>query len=41
MRELDSERVRLEGSEKKIIADIKKMVKMGQMVSMHKSLIDT
>ena len=32
MRELDSERVRLENSETKTIADIKKMAKMGQMV---------
>lgn len=32
MRELDTERQRLEMSEKKIIADIKKMAKMGQMV---------
>ena len=33
MRELDSERVRLENSETKTIADIKKMAKIGQMVS--------
>ena len=32
MRELDRERQRLEMSEKKVIADIKKMAKMGQMV---------
>lgn len=32
MRELDRERARLEGQEKKIIADIKKMAKMNQMV---------
>ena len=32
MRELDRERQRLEQQEKKIIADIKKMAKMGQMV---------
>lgn len=33
MRELDRERARLEMQEKKIIADIKKMAKMNQMVS--------
>ncbi|EJW78099.1 hypothetical protein WUBG_10997, partial [Wuchereria bancrofti] len=32
MRELDRERSRLEMQEKKIIADIKKMAKMNQMV---------
>jgi charged multivesicular body protein 2A len=32
MRELDRERNRLEAQEKKIIADIKKMAKMNQMV---------
>ena len=32
MRELDRERTRLEGQEKKVIADIKKMAKQGQMV---------
>lgn len=32
MRDLERERQRLEMSEKKIIADIKKMAKMGQMV---------
>lgn len=32
MRELDRERVKLEQQEKKIIADIKKMAKQGQMV---------
>lgn len=32
MRELDRERSRLEMQEKKIIVDIKKMAKMGQMV---------
>lgn len=32
MRELDRERSRLEAQEKKIIADIKRMAKMGQMV---------
>ncbi|XP_038047107.1 charged multivesicular body protein 2a-like [Patiria miniata] len=31
MRELDRERSRLEGQEKKVIADIKKMAKQGQM----------
>jgi charged multivesicular body protein 2A len=34
MRELDRERQRLEMQEKKVIADIKKMAKMGQMVRM-------
>lgn len=32
MRELDRERMKLEQQEKKIIADIKKMAKQGQMV---------
>ena len=32
MRELDRERAKMEQQEKKIIADIKKMAKMGQMV---------
>lgn len=32
MRDLDRERMHLEQQEKKIIADIKKMAKMGQMV---------
>jgi hypothetical protein len=32
MRELDRERMRLETQEKKVIADIKKMAKLGQMV---------
>lgn len=32
MRDLDKERQRLEQQEKKIIADIKKMAKQGQMV---------
>ena len=32
MRELDRERVKMEQNEKKIIADIKKMAKAGQMV---------
>ena len=32
MRELDRERTRMEQQEKKIIADIKKMAKAGQMV---------
>lgn len=44
MRELDSERQRLENSEKKIIADIKKMVKLNQMDSvkvMAKDLVRT
>lgn len=34
MRELDRERQKLETQEKKIIADIKKMAKQGQMVSL-------
>lgn len=33
MRDLDRERQRLEQQEKKIIADIKKMAKQGQMVN--------
>jgi len=33
MRELDRERQRMEQQEKKVIADIKKMAKAGQMVS--------
>lgn len=33
MRDLDRERMRMEQQEKKIIADIKKMAKDGQMVS--------
>ncbi|KAL3102309.1 hypothetical protein niasHS_003718 [Heterodera schachtii] len=44
IRELDRERQRLEMSEKKIIADIKKMAKMGQMNSvriMAKDLVRT
>ncbi|KAH7727279.1 SNF7 family protein [Aphelenchoides avenae] len=44
MRELDRERSRLEGQEKKIIADIKRMAKMGQMDSvrqMAKDLVRT
>ena len=32
MRDLDRERSKLEMQEKKVIADIKKMAKMGQMV---------
>ena len=32
MRELDRERTRMEQQEKKVIADIKKMAKAGQMV---------
>jgi charged multivesicular body protein 2A len=32
MRDLDRERAKMEQQEKKIIADIKKMAKMGQMV---------
>nr|CAD2162774.1 unnamed protein product [Meloidogyne enterolobii] len=44
MRDLDRERQRLEGTEKKVIADIKKMAKMGQMDSvriMAKDLVRT
>lgn len=37
MRELDRERSRMEQQEKKVIADIKKMAKLGQMVSFKKS----
>lgn len=33
MRDLDRERVRMEQQEKKIIADIKKLAKDGQMVT--------
>jgi charged multivesicular body protein 2A len=32
MRDLDRERTQLENQEKKVIMDIKKMAKMGQMV---------
>lgn len=39
MRELDRERSRLEMQEKKIIADIKKMAKMNQIVNTLKFLI--
>lgn len=35
MRELDRERQKLEAQEKKIIVDIKKMAKQGQMVREH------
>jgi len=33
MRDLDRERAKMEQQEKKVIADIKKMAKQGQMVS--------
>ena len=33
MRELDRERVKMEQQEKKLIADIKKMAKQGQLMS--------
>lgn len=33
MRDLDRERAHLEQQEKKVIADIRKMAKMGQMVT--------
>jgi charged multivesicular body protein 2A len=36
MRDLDRERLHLEQQEKKVIADIKKMAKMGQMVNLIK-----
>ena len=36
MRDLDRERQKMEQQEKKIIADIKKMAKQGQMVSRRK-----
>lgn len=39
IRELDRERMKLEQQEKKIIADIKKMAKQGQMVSMKMAFI--
>lgn len=39
MRELDRERLKLEQQEKKIIADIKKMAKQGQMVRIKKWLL--
>ena len=35
MRDLDRERQHMEQQEKKIIVDIKKMAKQGQMVTMH------
>lgn len=39
MRELDRERLKLEQQEKKIIADIKKMAKQGQMVRIKMAFI--
>ena len=39
MRNLDRERVKMEQQEKKIIVDIKKMAKEGQMVSFVPSLL--
>lgn len=39
MRDLDRERQKMEQQEKKIIADIKKMAKMGQMVRIRTFLI--
>lgn len=39
MRDLDRERQKLEQQEKKIIADIKKMAKQGQMVRGKKLLL--
>lgn len=41
MRELDRERQKMEQSEKKIIADIKKMAKQNQMVSREYCLLDS
>ena len=41
MRDLDRERGRLESQEKKVIADIKKMAKQGQMVCKKLSLRPT
>lgn len=41
MRDLDRERVRMEQQEKKIIADIKKLAKDGQMVIYNFCLIVT
>lgn len=38
MRDLDRERMHLETQEKKVIADIKKMAKMGQMVIYKKNV---
>lgn len=38
MRDLDKERNKLEQQEKKVIADIKKMAKQGQMVLFHSLL---
>lgn len=38
MRDLDKERQKLEQQEKKIIADIKKMAKQGQMVCLARRL---
>ena len=35
MRELDRERAAMERQEKKIVADIKKLAKQGQMVGCH------
>lgn len=40
MRDLDRERVRMEQQEKKIIADIKKMAKDGQMVCTLKAFVE-
>lgn len=39
MRELDRERMKLEQQEKKIIADIKKMAKQGQMVGIRMAVM--
>ena len=38
MRDLDRERTKMEQQEKKIIADIKKMAKAGQMVKFRKKI---
>lgn len=41
MRDLDRERMRMEQQEKKIIADIKKLAKDGQMVSHYFTIYQT
>ena len=40
MRDLDRERQKMEQQEKKVIADIKKMAKQGQMVSRIRNVLD-
>lgn len=39
MRDLDRERAKMEQQEKKVIADIKKMAKQGQMVGINLSYV--